>query len=123
MNCISDLLQNVHTHVFWNVGVAFCSAKLFQECSVRVRSFVVDFEFKVLKKDRLCPRLLTLQHRKTTMAKSVAVFSSGAEQKEQISGYLKFQQVGSFKTTMPQRPFNHFLARLGCGWRVNCNIS
>ena len=57
------------------------------------------------------------------MAKSVAVFSSGAEQKEQISGYLKFQQVGSFKTTMPQRPFNHFLARLGCGWRVNCNIS
>ena len=43
MNCISDLLQNVHTHVFWNVGVAFCSAKLFQECSIRVRSFVVDF--------------------------------------------------------------------------------
>ena len=27
------------------------------------------------------------------MAKSVAVFSSGAEQKEQISGFLKFQQV------------------------------
>jgi Cu-Zn family superoxide dismutase len=27
------------------------------------------------------------------MAKSVAVFSSGAEQKEQISGYLKFQQA------------------------------
>ena len=52
MNCISDLLQNVHTHVFWNVGVAFCSAKLFQECSVRVRSFVVDFEFKVLPEKR-----------------------------------------------------------------------
>ena len=100
--------------------VAFCRAKLFQECSCSLcRRFPEDTPECPLRSEHLSSHT----PRKTTMAKSVAVFSSGAEQKEQISGYLKFQQVGSFKTTMPQRPFNHFLARLGCGWRVNCNIS
>ena len=35
------------------------------------------------------------------MAKSVAVFSSGAEQKEQISGFLKFQQVRDLNNYQP----------------------
>ena len=34
------------------------------------------------------------------MAKSVAVFSSGAEAKDQITGFLRFQQVRSFSLSL-----------------------
>ena len=59
-------------------------------------------------------------HHTRTMAKSVAVFSSGAEQKEQISGYLKFQQVGSFPdhdAKEANRPFP-CSARLWWAWKI-----